>query len=484
MKIRDYRKVDVAVVGAGHAGLSAVREVRRHKGRCVLISEATAGAARDRDPPMPSVSLNGLANNYAQSRRYHRLGIAGSECANVAFPRALGKLRELQDSFVDHLVANATDGLNDDALIGGHARLLGPNHLLADGQVIQAEAIVVATGSRSAIPQQWRRFFDGTLASEEIFESEVLPGSVAVIGLGPAGLELGQALHRLGVDVSGFDQAERLARIDDPDVDAEAIQILRREFPIIVGNEVSVERYGKRFRVRSGSASAVVDKLLFATGREPNSSRMEWDRIGVPTDARGIPSFDPATLQIPGTSIFLAGDANGGNTDLHEAAAQGRVAGYNAMHESRITLPHTTDVSIGLSDPSIMTVGARWNELDPAGTVVGELRLGAPGLATGVAGNAGLLKLYAHRRSARLLGGSMVGRGCGQLAHMLAHFIQRGLTVGEALRAQDSRYPVVDATLHDGLCALQRTLDSESSGRELCGDQERGMRRATGCTLA
>ena len=366
MNIRDYRKVDVAVVGAGHAGLSAIKEIRRHTDRCVLISEVASDAAGGRDAHLRSVTLSGLANHYAQSGRFQRVGLEGSETANASSPKALAKLRELQDTFVDHIVANATDGLND-AFIGGHARLLSPNHLFVDGQVVEAKAIVVATGSRAAIPHQWRRFCDGTLASEEIFESEVLPGSVAVIGMGPTGLELGQTLHRLGVEVTGFDQTERLARIDDPDVDAEAVRVVGREFPVVLGDEVRVERYGKRFRVRSGSGSAVVDKLLFATGREPNSSRMGWDRIGVAIDARGLPHFDPATLQIPGTNIFLAGDANGGSADLHEAAAQGRVAGYNAVHESPIALPDTTDVSIVHSDPSIMAVGARWSGLNPAG---------------------------------------------------------------------------------------------------------------------
>ena len=462
MSGRRIRKVDVAVIGAGHAGLNAIKEIRKQTSDFVLINGGALGTTCARNGCMPSKAMLEIANLMEQGHRLDRLGLGSDRGRDRADPIVLDELRELRDTFVDLILANSTDELGDE-LIEGYARLVTPNRILVDdGTRVEAGSIVVAAGGRSQVPEKWASLDDGTVTSESVFELDRLPGSIAVMGLGPIGLELGQALHRLGVEVHGFDQSLRIARISDPEINAESIRIFQREFPIHVGTGIEIRRDGRGFRVSHDQGSVVVEKLLIATGRVPNSIDLGWEKAGIMTDENGLPVFDPGTLQVPDTRIFVAGDATGAPANLQRAAIEGRVAGFNAANARPMTVPSSTPMSIVFSDPNIVEVGRRWDLLDPETTAVARIRFGPVGRAMIMRKNRGLLKLYADRRTGILLGGSMVGPGCEHLAHLLAGFVQQGLTAGEAA-SMPFYHPVIEEALQDGLWELQRALPSDQT---------------------
>ncbi len=458
------KHVDVAVIGAGHAGLNAIKEVRKVTDNWVLINGGPLGTTCARIGCMPSKVAIQLADTYKMRDKLKGYGVSGGDALALDRPAALEHVRDLRDTFVDLVLANTTDEMDAEHLIQDYAELLDAHRLRVGEREISADAIVVATGARSVVPNAWRaEFADGILTADDIFEQEELPASVAVIGLGPIGLEIGQALHRLGVAVTGVDHGQRLSRIQDPAVNRAAVDIFQREFPLWFGDEPRVERCDGGFRVRAGERETVVEKLFLALGRQPSLERLRLDRLGVPVDDHGVPSYDPETLRVGRTSVYMAGDAAGGIANLQRAAAQGRIAGFNAVHRRKRRWLAKTPMAIVFSEPNIATVGMPWSDFDERRMAVAQQRFGPVGRALIMGQNRGLLRVYAARRSGRILGASMVGPRCEHLAHLLAWAIEEKMTVERALE-MPFYHPVIEEALQDALLELKAELAKARPG--------------------
>jgi len=456
--------VDVAVIGAGHAGLNAIKEIRQVTDDWVLINGGPLGTTCARIGCMPSKVAIHLAETYKMRDRLARYGVSGGDALALDRPAALEHVRDLRDTFVDLVLANTTDEMDEAHLIQDYAELLDAQRLRVGGHEITADAIIVATGARSVVPEVWRAEFpDGILTVDDLFEQEELPASVAVIGLGPIGLEIGQALHRLGVRVTGIDHGERIARLQDPAVNRAAVDIFSREFPLWLGHEPQVERYAGGFRACSGAREVVVDKLFLALGRHPNLARLRLERLGVPMGPHGVPSHDPQTLRVGRTSVYLAGDAAGGIANLQRAAAQGRVAGWNAVHRRKRRWEAHTPMAIIFSEPNIACVGLSWDDFDAGRMTVAEQRFGPVGRALIMGQNRGLLRVYAERKSGRVVGAAMVRPRCEHLAHLLAWAIEQRMTVTQAL-AMPFYHPVIEEALQDALLELHAALKRPRTG--------------------
>ena len=449
--------LDVAVIGAGHAGLNALKEIRKVTDRHVLINGGGLGTTCARIGCMPSKVVIHLAAAYHSRKEFKRYGIEGAEALRVDHGTALEHVRELRDTFVDLVLANTTDEMGEE-LIEGYARFIDPQTLQVGDRVIRTRATVIATGTTTHVPPGWReRLGERLLTVESLFEQESLPASVAVIGLGPIGLEIGQALHRLGVEVVGIESGTRIGRLDDPVIGEAAVEILGRDFPLWLGQHAEVEPADAGVRVRAGQHAVVVEKVFVAMGRRPNLGRLGLTELGCSLDGRGIPPFDPRTLKVDGLPIYLAGDVTGGSANLQLAAEQGRIAGYNACHRVPRHLHGRTHLSIVFTDPNIASIGRPWSTLDPTEVVSARQRFGPVGRAVILGQNRGLLHLYADRQSGLVLGGAMVGPRCEHLAHLLAWGIQSGLTVDEMLD-MPFYHPVIEEALQDGLHQLAKQL--------------------------
>ncbi len=452
---------DVAIIGAGHAGLNAVKEVRKLTDNWVLINGGPLGTTCARIGCMPSKVAIHLAERFQSRQRFERYGIHGADALALDQASALEHVRDLRDTFVDLVLANTTDEMDDEHLLEGYAEFLDANRLRVGDREIRADSIIIATGAKSVVPSPWReQFGDGILTVDTLFEQESLPKSVAVIGLGPIGVEMGQAMHRLGVAVTGIDHGERLSRIADPEVNRAAIDILQREFPVWLGHESRIEPCEAGFRVHSGDRVTEVEKLFVAVGRHPHLGPLHPERLNVPLDPRGVPEYDPETLRIGRLPIYLTGDATGGIASLQMAAEQGRIAGYNAVHRKPRRLRRKTPMAILFTEPNIALVGQRWDALDHDRTAVALQRFGPVGRALIMGQNRGVLRVYADRRSHRILGAAMIGPRCEHLAHLLAWAIECQLTVERVLE-MPFYHPVIEEALQDALLELKKELSHQ-----------------------
>ncbi len=357
------RTIDVAIIGAGSAGLYALSKVRSATKSYVLINGGDLGTTCARVGCMPSKAAIQVAKDFHSRHRLERYGVTGWDALEVDTSEAMEHVRDLRDTFVDRVIGGSTDQM-DEEFIQGYAEFVEPNVLKVDGKIIHARKIILATGSRPFIPSAWKAFEDRILTTDTLFEQEDLPESIAVLGLGIIGVEMGQSLNRLGLNVTGIDKLTAIAGLQDPEVNKVAIETLGREFPMWLGHPATVHDENGKLRVSAGEQSVQVDKILASLGRVPNLDGMGIDKLGVKLDQRGVPEFDRHTMQVDNLPVFIAGDVTGDKAILHEAGDEGRIAGYNAVRDEVVAFRRRVPLAITFTDPNIAAVGTPWSDLD------------------------------------------------------------------------------------------------------------------------
>ena len=228
-------KVDVAVIGAGSAGLTARREAEKHGASVALIESGPYGTMCARVGCMPSKLLIAAAEVAQEIERAPLFGIeAGSP--RIDGPAVLARVRRERDRFVGFVVED-TEALPPEQRVRGRARFVGPTALQVDDHTrVEARAVVVASGSSPVIPPELEKVREHVITNEDLFELPDLPESVAVVGVGIIGLELGQALHRLGVRVRLFGRS-RIGPSTDPEVQPVALAVIQARHALEAGSD-------------------------------------------------------------------------------------------------------------------------------------------------------------------------------------------------------------------------------------------------------
>ena len=473
--MKTHRKVDVAIIGAGTAGMTAYRAARRHTDSVLLIEGRHYGTMCARVGCMPSKLLIAAAEKAHALAEAARFGVTGSDVV-IDGRKVMDRVRRERDRFVGSVIRTVEDWPAETRLMG-EARFVGPNALEVDGAIVEAGRIVIATGSTPIVPAAWADISPRVIVNDDVFDWEDLPESVAVIGAGVIGLELGQALHRLGVRVRLYGRDDRLAGISDPEVLATARDIFASELDLSLDTEIvglSPEPNGVRIRSRTHEAlqDEVFDYVLVAIGRQPHLARLDLPRAGIPLGPKGVPVFDPATGQVGEAPVFIAGDAAQSRPLLHEAADLGRIAGDNAgRYPALIRRPRRSPLAIVFADPQIAVAGASFQELKSAGRAfaVGSVSFADQGRSRVMGVNRGLLRVYGDPRTGGFLGAEMIGPSAEHIGHLLAWAHQARRSVQEML---DSPFyhPVIEEGLRTALRELQRSMGRPAPAPEACLD--------------
>lgn len=447
-------KFDTVIVGAGTAGLSALREVRRYTDDFLLVNDGHWGTTCAAVGCMPSKALIEAANAFHRRSTFEEFGIRGAEALRADVPAVLARVRRMRDGFVKG-PESVGETLGERAM-SGRARLLGPGRLEVNGETFEARAIILAPGGSPVMPGPWRAFGERILTTDTLFEQEDLPRRIAVVGMGAIGVEIAQALARLGLEVAGFDAVEGLASIDDAEVLAAFRPLIEAEVALHLGAPAELEAAGGAIRVTGAGGSFEADAVLAAIGRKPNIDDLGLETLGVPLDDKGMPEVDPTTLRIGDLSVFLAGDANGYRPLLHEAADDGHIAGRMAAPGAAGSgLCRRTPLSIVFSSPQVARVGPPLSALRATEVATGSADFSKQARARMAQTAAGILRIHAERETGRLLAAAMCVPGAEHLAHLLALAVERQMTVADIL-AMPFYHPVLEEGLRSALRDLAR----------------------------
>jgi len=458
-------KVDVAIIGTGTAGLAAYRAAHAHGVRVVLIEGGPYGTTCARVGCMPSKLL------IAASEAAHMLHAASGFGVHAGDTRIDGvavmdRVRRERDRFVG-FVLESVDGIPPDDKLRGYARFTGPHTLqIDDHTTVEASRIVIASGST---PTQLPELdgIEGVITSDDVFEWTDLPESVAVIGTGVIGLELGQALARLGVRVRFHARGGSIANLTDPDVLHVAMRAL--------GEELDVRFQTRVVRAaRDGDAIAltVMDAngeesterfqyVLQTAGRTPNVGNLGIEHVGLELDEKGIPVFDITTMQCGASHVFIAGDANNERPVLPEAADHGKIAGDNAgrFPDVRPGL-RRTPLAITFTEPQIAVLGQSYRTLCEPGKpkfAIGKVSFENQGRSRVMLQNKGMLRVYAQYGTGRLLGAEIIGPRAENLSHLLAWACQARMTI-EQMLDMPFYHPVIEEGVRTALRDVHASL--------------------------
>lgn len=463
------RKVAVAVIGAGTAGQNAFRQASKIYDDIVIINEGFWTTTCIAVGCMPSKLLIAAADRAYDTNHSAEFGIHAT--ARIDGKQVMQRVRDERSHFASY-IEKQVDSWPDHKKIAGHAHINGQGLIEVNDEVIEASKIIVATGSSPFIPEGWAdKLGDRILTSDTVFELTDLPKSMAVIGAGSIGLELAQAFSRLGVDVTLFNHAKRVAGLKDDDINNKAIDCLSGELTMHLGSEIkelgTQENEGNKGTVAfidyENSAGASQqwqgEYVLVATGRRNNIKQLGIENLGVELDDKNRPkNLSKKTGQIGDSNVYIVGDANAHIPLLHVASDEGFSAGSMVCknNDDAYIRPPAIPFSIVFCSPQIVNVGKSLPEIQQDSSleyVIGSVSFDNQGRSRVMGVNCGLLHIYGCKKTDRVLGASMVGPDAEYVGHILATAITNDLSIKDLLDT-----PFYHPTILEGLRTALRDV--------------------------
>lgn len=454
---------DVIIIGAGTAGLNARRQAKVNGAeKVVLIDGGPLGTTCARVGCMPSKLLISAANANYGIAKADLFGIE-AQPAHVNEQRVLERVRSERDRFVG-FVMEAIDNIPEEELIREYAEFIDDHTVkLSGGRVLTADKFVLAVGSRPRFVPLLEPAGDLLINSDQIFEIEKLPKRVAVFGPGVIGLELGQALSRLGSEVCLFGRSGSIGGIRDRVIREYATKTFADEFYVDTKATIhGVRREGDKVLIdydhkEQGRVEQEFDFILNASGRVSNTDRVKVENTSLELNSRGVPVYNERTMQCGDSHIFIAGDANDDIPLLHEASDEGKIAGKNAANYLVVDPGHRrTHLGIVFSDPEIAVIGQSVDSFE--NIVIGKVSFEGQGRSRVMGKNKGLMHLYAEKGDRRLRGAQIFGPSAEHLGHLISWVVQQEMTV-DAILDLPFYHPVVEEGLRTALQDLQKNLD-------------------------
>ncbi len=461
---------DLAIIGSGSAAFAAAITATGLGARVVMVEHGTVGGTCVNVGCVPSKALLRAAETYYQAGHHPFAGIA-TRAAGVDLGRLLGAKDELvgqlrQDKYLDLVGEYGWE------LRHGQARFHDARTLAVDGEPLTADSYLIATGAAPFIPPIPGLVEAGYLTSTTAFALTTLPASMAVIGGNAIGLEVGQLFARLGTRVTILEVLDRIAPFEEPEVSEQLRQALTDEgLTVITGAQIArvdaPTGDGQRrlvYRVSGEERQLVVEQVLVATGRRPNTADLDLAQAGIATDARGAVVVD-ASLRTTNPRVWAAGDVTPSPQYVYVAAYQGKLAAENAITRGDTANDLSALPGVTFTSPQVASVGlteARARE-QGCDVKISVLPLHAVPRALVNRDTRGLFKLVADAQTDRLLGVHIVAEGAGDVIYAGVLAVKFKLTVQDLV---GSFAPYL--TMAEGLKLAAQTFDKDVAKLSCC----------------
>ncbi|HKW71208.1 MAG TPA: FAD-dependent oxidoreductase [Candidatus Dormibacteraeota bacterium] len=451
-------RYDLVVIGGGSAGLTAAAFAAQ-VGASVLIATERLGGDCTWTGCIPSKALIRVARQAHDGR-------------SVDFATVMAEVHAAIERVYSYETADALEKLGIEVSTGP-VRFLDGESVQAGNRRVRADHFIVCTGAAPFVPPI--PGLEGTrhLTYETVFDLDLLPESLIVVGAGATGVELGQAFARLGSRVTLIDQASSVL----PDADPEACALIQHRL-VVDGIDVQlsaevnrVASEAGRVLVAAGSLELQAEALLLATGRKPRTVGLELDRAGI--DIRDAAITVDMHLRTSNPRVFAAGDVTGGFQFTHYAGWQGYVAARNALLPGgqdgiKANIPWAVFTDPEVAQAGLSEAGAR-SQFDDV--LIHRLQLERVDRAQTEDERDGFLKLVT-RAGGKVLGAVVVSRAAGETINELALAIERGLSVSD-LASTIHAYPTFGFGVQQ--LAAQATFEAAASG--IRGKALRALRR-------
>ena len=359
---------DVIVIGAGSGGLVAALIVATVKGKVTLIEKHKMGGDCLNTGCVPSKAMIRSAKLAADMRRGPDLGFKAMT-PEFDFADVMTRVQRIIKTIEPHDSVERFEGLGVNVAIG-EARILSPWSVEVNGQVLTTRSIIIATGARPFVPPIKNIETVDYLTSDNLWATRELPKRMLVLGGGPIGCELAQALNRLGSQVTQVEMAPRIMSREDPEIAAMVTSSLEAEGVVVLSNhtarEVLVDNGDKYLLVttREGVEKRLAfDGLLVAVGRKANVTGFGLEALGVIITPQGTVEVD-GYLRTNFTNIYAVGDVAGPYQFTHTASHMAWFAAVNAMFGTfwKFTVDYSVIPWCTFTSPEVARVGISEDE--------------------------------------------------------------------------------------------------------------------------
>lgn len=451
---------DLVILGSGSAAFAAAIRARSYGARVGLVEAHTLGGTCVNVGCVPSKVLLEAA------QRRH-------DCPPTAqrMQEAVGR----KDELVAHLRRVKYEDLlarYDLDLVRGEASFEDAWTVRAGSRLLRAGAYIIATGASPNPPPIPGLREAGFITSTEALDLRAAPSRLAVIGGNAIGLELGQYFARMGSTVAIFEALSRIAPFEEPDSSRALHDALTAEgLAIFTGARITSVRTSAERRVLILFMDAAgaereweADAILVATGRRPNTDRLNLKGAGVRTTPGGAVATD-AYLRTDSGHIFAAGDVTGAPQFVYVAAYQGGLAADNAL--GKLPIPQNLDAvpRVIFTQPRLAAVGETEEQARGRGAAVetAVLDLGESVPRAIVNRRGGILKLVVSRGTRTILGAHMVGEHADEVIVAATYAVRFKLTAAHLI---ETFHPYL--TMGESLRLCAQALDVDPAALSCC----------------
>lgn len=457
---------DLIIIGAGTAGISAYKEAIKYTQNLLIINAGAWDTTCARVGCMPSKVLISCANQLHAAQHLDQVAIQATITAQT--DQVMPHVRQLRDRFT-HATLRDVDSWNPAHKINGLAHFVDSQTVQVNGQRYQAKSFILAVGSTPNINTTWQTTLgERHLTSDQIFELETLPQSIAVVGSGIIAIELAQALQRLGVTTTVFARSKRVGQLSSPTLQQLAQQELSKELNILFETLPDAVQLNANQQVEIQYTQQQqpqilhVDYLLNATGRRSLLPSLQLANIEASfQDIKQLP-IDEKTRQLSNYPIFIVGDAATSTPVQHEAAHEGKVVVHNCLNYPNIqNIKTLTPLNIVFCSPEMASVGQSYKELQSQNIpfIVGTASYTKQARALVLGKNQGAIEIYVDPQNNQLLGAELLVEAAEHLAHLLNWVISEQLTIDEILE-KPFYHPTLEEGLRTALKHAQRQLNA------------------------
>ena len=461
--------LSVAIVGSGSAAFAAAIEAAGRGARVTLIegAEVVGGTCVNIGCVPSKIMIRAAHLAHLQARHpFDGLSRCTPEIDLPALVRQQqARVDELRHAKYEHILETRPEI----RLVRGWARFADAHTLLvrsAEGSEtrITADCILLATGARPAIPDIPGLSETPYWTSTEALVAEEIPEHLGVIGGSVVALELAQAWLRLGARVTVLARSRFLSR-EDPALGDGLVRVFEEEGARVMLNTVpgAVRHDGRHFLLSTPAGEVRCDRLLVATGRQPNTGGLALEKAGVETDHRGAIVVDDH-MRTSVSHIYAAGDCTNQPQHVYVAAAAGTRAAIN-MTGGDAALDLSAMPAVVFTDPAVATVGLSEAEAAGQGIATESRTLDLENVPRALANfdTRGFIKLVAEQGSGRLLGAQVLAAEAGEIIQAAALAIRNRMTV-EALAGELFPY----LTMVEGLKLCAQTFRKDVTELSCC----------------
>jgi pyruvate/2-oxoglutarate dehydrogenase complex dihydrolipoamide dehydrogenase (E3) component len=442
---------DVVVIGAGSGGITASRVAAELGLRTALVEKGKLGGECLWNGCVPSKALLKVSKVAHTVRTADALGVEGNADPEIDMRRVIGGVRQAQAGIVSYedQAAFQRDGID---VLWGAARFVDPHTLDLAGRTVRARRFFISTGSEALVPPiPGMRESGRVLTNENLFELEALPRRLVVIGGGYIGVEMAQALARLGSDVTLVEQRERILWSEEPEASELISRALCDDGVRILCNTTaqrvtSDDDHALVYVACNGHTEALpADRMLVAVGQQARTAGLGLDAASVRCDEQGAIQVDDYLRTSQG-HIYAVGDVNGRYAFSHMAAYEASVAVPNALFPIKTKATYPLVAWSAFTDPEVAHLGLTEAEAREQHGNVTVIRLPFSHIDRANAEHAtdGFIKIIATPIRGKILGVHIVGDSAGEAIHSWVVALKHGLTVGN-IATTTHVYPTISA---------------------------------------